>query len=119
MSNWSTIQKELEKQTPSLRSVQAEAFWSEFKARARMTPQEMPTKSASHSVLWTSMALAGAAAVLLFIFGFPGTSLAATRVTSLEIEAAHSGAVILNVVSKDGKEAGAIVWVSGLSEETP
>jgi hypothetical protein len=118
MSNWSTIQKELEKQSLAPRSVPPEAFWGEFKARARMTVQDEPGKAA-HPFLWTSMAFAGAAAILLFIFGFSGNTLAATRVTSLEVEGDHSAAIILNVVSQDGKEAGAIVWVSGLDEESP
>jgi hypothetical protein len=63
-------------------------------------------------------ATAGAAALLAFLL-WPSPALAdVTRVTSLEVGLPHSAAMILNVVSENGQEAGTLVWVSGL-EESP
>ncbi len=117
MTNWTAIQKELKKRAPGTAAPPADAFWADFAARARFVNQDSPRPS-RYPVLWASMATAGLAALLAVIL-WPGQAVAeVTRVTFLEVGAPHSGAMILNVVSENGHDSGAIVWVSGLEEDT-
>lgn len=117
MTDWTTIQQELNKQAPRTRAGSPEAFWQDFSARARLTVQEpAPQPQHSRSAIWASLAMAGAVALLTVILWSPAAVAEATRVTSLEVGPPCTGSMILNVVSKDGRNTGALVWVSGLEE---
>lgn len=119
MTSWNDIQNELKKKSGAPAQAAPELFWSDFKARARMTVQETPAPARSR-VLWASFAFAGSLALLALaaipFFWAPTARADAIQVTSLEVGSPHSGAMILNVVSENGKDKGAIVWVSGLEE---
>jgi hypothetical protein len=115
MTSWNTIRRALKDQAPAVRPEPAEAFWADFSARARLVRQEAP-RPARHPLLWTSMALAGATALLLLLLWPAPAAAEATHVTALEVVAPHDAAMILNVVSENGRESGAIVWISGLEE---
>lgn len=119
MTSWNDIQHELGKKAVPPAPSSQEQFWSDFKARARMTVQDAPAPARSR-VLWTSFAFAGSLALLALaaipFFWSPAAMAGAIEITSLEVGAPHSGAMILNVVSENGKNKGAIVWVSGLEE---
>ncbi len=117
MKNWNDIRQELGRQTVSCGAT--DAFWADFQARARLTVQEQPVPAASRA-RWGAMAFAGSLAVLLLAsipFLWAPESLAGDiQVTSIEVEAPCNGAMILNLVSENGQNAGAMIWVSGLEE---
>jgi hypothetical protein len=119
MTNWNDIRNEIEKKALRAAPCEPEPFWSDFKARARLSVQDAAAP-ATRPVLWASIAFAGslalAALVALPFFWAPESMAGGIQVVSLEVGAPHSGAMILNVTSEDGKNEGAIVWVSGLEE---
>ncbi|MFO7534805.1 MAG: hypothetical protein R6X19_03845 [Kiritimatiellia bacterium] len=117
MSTWKNIEMELGRSSLQTKPGGGEEFWTDFKARARLTVQEKPSRSAT-PFIWASLAGGSALAILLAVFWTPEAQ-ATIRVTSLEAEAPHTAAMILNVASENGAGQGAIVWISGLQEETP
>lgn len=117
MTSWNNIEKELAQANLQPVPQGGDVFWSDFKARARMVAQEKPARSAK-PFIWASLAFGSVAAILLAVFWSPEAQ-AGIQVTSLEVEAPHTAAMILNVSTENGADQGAIVWVSGLLEETP
>lgn len=117
MNNWDAIRQEIGRMT--VPCGEQTAFWADFKARARLTVQEQPAPVA-HRGLWGALAFAGSVALLALIalpFFLAQDSMAgAIEVTSLEVTAPCRGAIILNLLSENGKKAGTVVWVSGLEE---
>ena len=117
MNNWDTIRRELERQ--SVPRGEPDAFWANFKARARLTAQEAPVAPAAR-LPWGILAFTGSLAALLlaaipFLWA-PDSLAGAIQVTALDVQAPCDGALILNLVSENGKNAGAMIWVSGLEE---
>ncbi len=119
MTTWNDIQQEMATRAQVPLPCAAESFWSDFQARARLTVQETPGQT-PRRILWASLAFAGSLAVLAItaipFFWAPDSMAGAIQVLSLEVDSPHSGAMILNVGSNNGKDTGAIVWVSGLEE---
>jgi hypothetical protein len=92
----------------------AHAFWGDFRARARMVPQQAlePARRGAGAWGW-SAALAGAAVVALAVFLLPVSAPAGNRIESLEVMGDYSGVFILD----DGAKGGTIVWISGMNGE--
>jgi len=109
------LRERLRTQAPARPPADAEMFWSEFKARARMTPQRAPepAPAARWRVLaprWGLGGLAAAAAVALAVILVPDHGALGNRIRSLEVVASHSGVIILN----DTASKGTILWITGL-----
>lgn len=97
-----------------------EAFWSDFRARARYVRQEAPGAERAGAAAWAPArrwAAAGMACALLAAgagwWGLSGRPGAGPMLQSLRVLTAYDSVFIL----KDDANEGTIVWVSGLSEE--
>ena len=87
-----------------------EAFWSDFRARARLRAQMAPPSPAVTALRWAAMAspLAAAAVLMLVLRAAPGAWAATdTEINSLEVETAHRAVFIMN----DEPTRSTIVWV--------
>lgn len=90
-----------------------EAFWDDFRARARLRVQVSPEATNPMIVPWRNRwAWAGTCAVVCFaIVGirFMGGSPAAeaSQINSVEVIASHSGVLIMN----DDSSKSAILWI--------
>jgi hypothetical protein len=93
----------------------AKDFWSDFKARARMTAQEEPL-SAGRRILaaWTRPLLASAvaAAAWVTVVMMPPTvpPPVVPGIRSVEVIAPHSGVLIM----EDSRKEGTILWVADM-----
>jgi hypothetical protein len=108
--SWREIRKALRDAAPEPPSPSPDAFWEDFRARARLHPQRQPGPSARRlPLLWTT-ALSGACAVLVlagFFLAGPAAGGTPSRITSVEVPASHGAVFILN----DEPSQGTILWV--------
>jgi hypothetical protein len=112
-ARWSEVRERLRAYPTGREPPGRDAFWSDFKARARMTPQAAPEPEPA---AWRRLAprygigLAAVAAALMAVFMLPQASPLGNRIRSLEVVASHTGVMILN----DSASKGTILWVTGL-----
>ena len=96
----------------------AEAFWSDFKARAKLVNQDMAGQPATASFAPGWWAAATACAALLIVAGgvllYRGGSRDDTAdEMTLDVTAAHSAVLVI----EDEASQGTIVWIVGMEEE--
>ena len=87
-----------------------DAFWSDFKSRAKGTAQLAPAPAAVTVLRWAAMAspLAAAALAMLLLRPLAASWLQSdTVINALEVEAAHRAVFIMN----DVPTKSTIVWV--------
>lgn len=119
-TSWKRIRDILRRTPAPAPRTDTEAFWADFKARARMVPQREPivaTRPLRMPVLRWGLAAAACILVAVGLFmARPGRQQVAVRgnvINSLEVIATHSAVLIMN----DDTEPATIVWVAGMTED--
>jgi hypothetical protein len=114
-AGWKQIRGVLAEQQVAGAMRSPDAFWSDFRARARLMRQEQPG-----SVLrWQSLPLRLAYAAALVAVLAAGLALmiprvnAVNRIKALEVVASHSGVIIIN----DDTHRGTILWITDLKTD--
>jgi hypothetical protein len=128
--DWTSVREELRRERPPTPRA-AEGFWSEFKARASLVPQDAPAAPAPMPLPRWSLAILSAAAVLVVSLavlapiwqsrqggdpavpvGIAATTLdnSASRLKFLRVVASHSAVVIMS----DEDRGGTVVWISDM-----
>ena len=112
--SWQEVREGLAQQGVTRPARNAGDFWSDFKARARLTVQEDVALNEVRRIPWFRLAYATAAVVVVAAIGLlllPTQGLpVGNRIKSLEVIASHSGVIIMN----DNKAGGTILWISDL-----
>lgn len=111
-ARWKDVEQQLRGAAPSVTPRDAEAFWSDFKARAALVRQESPAPATNRFPVVLRWSAVTALALILMITGFFALPLhpAITQIKSLEVVAPHSGVIIMN----DGSGRGTILWITGM-----
>ena len=113
---WREIREGLARQRVDAGMRDADDFWSDFRARARLVRQEAAAPAVRLPwLIGRRLAVAGAVAVLMLaaagVWLMPVRSGAGySRIKSLEVIAPHSGVIIMN----DSAARGTILWVADL-----
>lgn len=115
--SWKKVESGLEQLEAPKPPTPAAEFWADFKARARMAPQQS-AEPAVHPALAMRWALAAACVLVLAgvtVGGFfmrPGP-VGGTAIESLEVVASHTAVLIMNDESKPGT----ILWVVDMDDD--
>lgn len=117
--NWTEVRGHLRGQSLTPNVPPRDAFWADFRARARWVRQdgEAPAPAVRPWRWVYAGAATVAAAVLLVVAGWvvlparPATAVP-SAIKSWEVVAPHSGVIIMN----DDSGHGAILWVTGLND---
>jgi len=114
-TGWKQIRGTLAEQRVAGALRSPDAFWSDFRARARLMRQEQPGSVPRWQPLPLRMAYA-AALVAVVVGGLalmiPKVN-AANRIKSLEVVASHSGVIIIN----DEAYRGTILWITDMKTD--
>ncbi len=108
---WKEVRRELGQMRPEREPREADAFWAEFKARARLHPQ---LESARPSWRWPVPRWALAAACALVLVCWVGVHMSTpvqaaelSTINSVEVVASHGGVVIMG----DEASQSTILWI--------
>lgn len=108
---WKDIRRELGNLHPKPGPREASAFWTDFKARARLHPQHEPAR---WSRAWPVPRWAMAAACALILVCWVGVHLSTpvqaaelSTINSLEVVASHGGVLIMD----DEESQSTILWI--------
>ena len=114
--SWKEIEATLQADRPPAGMRPADAFWSDFKARARLCNQDSPAPARRSPSLmrWgLATACAAALAVLVVLQGLPGAPAGGSHIKSLEVVASHSAVLIM----EDEPTESTILWIVDMSLE--
>ena len=90
-------------------------FWADFQERARALPRSPPSRRVGMPVVIVFAAVLAAVGMVALLVAKSGhrDESGAAVVESLEVEAAHSGVVVI----QGGKDDPTIVWILNMSED--
>jgi hypothetical protein len=117
VKGWRQIRANLREQPAPVARRDPDAFWSDFRARARLMRQEQPVvvplwRSMPMRVAYAAAVVALLAAGLALMLPGGGAGLP-NRIKSLEVVASHSGVIIIN----DDTQRGTILWIADLQPD--
>lgn len=96
----------------------ADEFWPDFRARARLTPQDLPDAGPARPAIVWAAPLACAALLLvavgLHIFSTPPPP-AGEAIKSYEVVASHTAVIIM----QDEETECTVMWVADMEPDTP
>lgn len=116
-TNDKDLNEALAAQRPETGPRPAEEFWSDFKARARLRPQDAPQTQRSRPVFVWAAPLACAALLLVAVGTYmlsPALAPAGDAIKSYEVIASHSAVLIM----EDKDDDIAILWVVDMESDT-
>jgi hypothetical protein len=113
--SWREIRQRLRAEVPPPQS-DAGAFWSDFRAHARLVPQIGPDREpalAGRLMAWWRLAPLAATLAILLAVALHARGPAANRLRFLEVFASHTGVIMMD----DEQRHGTILWVAGLEPD--
>jgi len=119
-TSWNRIREILGRASTPPPRTEAQAFWADFKMRARMYPQREPAAALPPRRMPVLRWALAAAACVLVVAGFfmarpferRQVAARGNVINSLEVIATHSAVLIMN----DDTEPATIVWVAGMTD---
>jgi hypothetical protein len=115
--SWKEIEKSLNDRQARPQTRDADSFWPDFKARARMRTQDSPSRARAPLIWRWSVATACATLIAAFVgFQFLDRPLVEKEspVKSLDVLAAHSAVFMISDEPTDAT----VVWVADMSIES-
>jgi hypothetical protein len=94
-----------------------EAFWGDFRARARLRAQDEPETRRLWLPAWPAYAKACAVLALFAVtvwVVYPAGAAQPAAVTSMEVIAPHSAVLIIN----DAQTDSTVLWITGMNTDT-